>query len=312
VVNGGSLAASIVALLALCVPVVVLASIQFRPGPTGTLAILVGVVAAAAMVFFQNFSPPVMRQDFWFLTGCAFLLMWLLRSRQVAIAWLGMGIIAGMAVTAAISQGVGAAPGLDMVARPIAILLVGTVCSAAVQRLQRQIALVRAERSRSLEREAFIAAAVSQRHVEAVRLRDAAGPLLEILATARDLTAAEATECVALEGSLRDQVLGGRLSRPSIAAAAARARRQGVDVALIDDGNGVDISDAEILRVELWMTDQLEKVSSGRFVGRIPPAGSIDVATIVTTDSRGPVRMGLPREIHRFPWSGRLTSASAS
>jgi hypothetical protein len=292
-INGGNVVASFVALIALCIPVFAVSRNQFFPRPLSSLAVLAGAVVAAAMVFFQNFSEPVFRQDFWFLTGCAFLLLWLLRSNRSWWAWAGMGVMVAMTVAAAVSQQASAAAAIDMVMRPLVILLVGTICSVAVKRLQSQISRVRAEATLTLEAESFTVASSRQRHVEAVRLREQSGATLELLAKGRELTLEQARECAALEGTLRDEVVGGRLSRQTIAVAAARARRLGVDVALIDDRPGVSIADAAMVRIEQWMTESLATLDSGRFVGRIPPEGSLELATIVVTDSDGPRRISL-------------------
>lgn len=201
-INGANWAASLVALLALCVPVVVLERRRFLSSRYTVVAILTGTGIASSMMFFQSFASPVMRQGFWFLTLCAFVLMWLLRDRR---SWL--------------------ATGLDLDARPVVILLVATVCSMTVSRLQRRIPAVRSETSRSLEEATFNAAARVQRHAEAIRLRSLAGPLLEGRAAEQELTPAQIQECVAIEVSLRDDVLGGRLRQGEFAAAAGNARR---------------------------------------------------------------------------------------
>jgi hypothetical protein len=122
-----------------------------------------------------------------------------------------------------------------------------------------------------------------------------AGPLLEVLAEERELTTAQAEESIALEGTLRDEVLGGRLGRPEIVAAAGYARRRGVDVVLLDDGDGVELSAADVARVAHWMTTHLNRVAAGRFVGRIPPEGGADLATIVVAEDAGPYRINLSR-----------------
>lgn len=64
---------------------------------------------------------------------------------------------------------------------------------------------------------------------------------------------------------------------------------------LLDDGDGVGIAALELELVTSWMAGHLSQARTGRFVGRIPPAGSIELATIVTSDADGPVRLSLPR-----------------
>ena len=287
--------ASIVALIALAAPVILLINRRFVMDSTVATVLVVGVIVAASMVFFQGFDVTRSHAGVWFLSSGAMLLLALVFSRRGLLAWVVMGVIAVFFFADSFGEESGFLPGFELIVRPIGLLLVGTLFSVPLNLFQPRINALRAESRRLLGDQAFVVAATIQRQSEAVRLRSLAGPLLETLARAVELTPAQVTECVALEGLLRDQARGNLLSRGELAAAAGSARTRGIDVMLLDDSDGEGVTDSDIENITNWMSDHLQKMTDGQFVGRVLPPGRPDVATIVIADRYGPVRLSLPR-----------------
>jgi signal transduction histidine kinase len=294
-VSMGNIAGSVVALIALCVPVLVLATRRFVMDSTVVVLVVAGVLVSASMVFFQGTDPTTGHAGVWFLDSGAVLLMVLLPSRRGRLAWGTMAAVVAIFVVDSLSQQTVATEGLELVVRPIALLLTATLLSVPLDLFQPRINALRADSRRLLGEKIFIASTAVQRNAEAARLQLLAGPLLGALARGELLTHNQMAECVALEGMLRDQARGNRLSQGELAVAAGRARTRGIDVMLLDDSDGVGLTESDIANIATWMREQLDTMTEGQFVGRVLPPGRPDVATIVIADLRGPVRMSLHR-----------------
>jgi hypothetical protein len=294
-VSTGNVLGSIVALIALSAPVVVLAKRGFLVDATVVTFVVAGVLIAASMLFFQGADVEGGHAEVWFLDSAAVLLMVLLYSGHGRLAWGLMVVVAVIFLADSLSQQSGGVPEFGLIVRPIALLLTATLLSVPLNMFQPRINALRAESRRLLGETIFVAATAAQRHSEAVRLQSLAGPLLQTLARGEELTHVQVTECVALEGMLRDQARGNRLSQGELALAAGRARTRGIDVMLLDDSDGEGLTDSDILSITNWMSEHLEKITEGQFVGRVLPAGRPDIATIVMANTNGPLRMSLSR-----------------
>ncbi len=294
-ISSGNPVGSIVAMLALCVPIVVLMRERFVMNSTAVAAAAVGVLIAASTVFFQGIDVTGVHAGVWFVDSGAVVLMVLLHSRHGRLAWAVMGAVLCIVLADSVTQGSSLAAGLELVVRPIAILLAATFLSVPLNLLQPRIDALRAKSRRLLDEQTFRATSIIQRQSEAVRLQSLAGPLLETLARAEELSGAQVAECIALEGLLRDQARGNRLSRGELSVAASRARQTGIDVMLLDDSDGEGVTATDILDITAWMSGHLSEMAEGQFVGRILPAGRSELATIVMTDSAGPSIMSFAR-----------------
>lgn len=91
-----------------------------------------------------------------------------------------------------------------------------------------------------------------------------------------------AVECVALAGALRDRLRARRLAAPPLSDAARRARLRGVDVMLLDDGPE-DLDPDLLEQARSWLAKQLDRAPSGRFSGRLLPAGRRAWASAATS-----------------------------
>jgi signal transduction histidine kinase len=294
-VSTGNVLGSIVALIALSAPIIFLVKRHYVVDATVVTFVVVGVLVAASMLFFQGADAEGGHAEVWFLDSGAVLLMVLLYSGHGRLAWGLMGVVAAIFLVDSLSQQSGGGPEFGLIVRPIALLLTATLLSVPLKMFQPRINALRAESRRILGEKIFVAATTAQRQSEAVRLQSLAGPLLQTLARSEELTHSQVAECVALEGLLRDQARGNRLSRGELKRAAGRARTRGIDVMLLDDSDGEGVTDSDILTITNWMSEHLEKITEGQFVGRVLPTGRPDMATIVMSGNSGPLRMSLSR-----------------
>lgn len=113
-------------------------------------------------------------------------------------------------------------------------------------------------------------------------LRARVVPVLNRLADDDPLDEHDRSACASLEGQLRDEYRAGVLVRDPLDAAVRAARARGVDVVLLDDGDG-SASDVLVDEVARWMAPLVDGARQ-RVLGRLLPAGRSTIATIVTDD----------------------------
>jgi hypothetical protein len=284
---------SILALVALCSAVVFIAVAKFQATVFSVGAALLGVFVAGTVMLQTSPSFFAVTDGLWFLPGCIFLLMWALREKYWWLAWAGMGVLVALACAAATINGSELGVVSTVLERPLGRLFVGTVAVLGIYARQRRLTAERRAVSTNQAEAAFNEALSFHQKFEAIRLSAIAEPLLKTLASDRELTQAEALECVALEGMLRDELLGGRLLQPDLVSAAARARRRGVEVLFLDNEDRRELSAQNVDRIVAWMTGHLEQTTSGNFVGRITPEGSVDAATVVVESSSTSLQQGM-------------------
>ena len=219
--------------------------------------------------------------DTWYIAACGFVLLVLAVRGRPGIALLGGLLATGLALA-----GVGRWPNdvadvLASTTRHVVILAIGVWLVLAITRTQARTARLHAAELATVRSQVFREAATRELRERSRSLEEVIGRMLERLESGAALTEHERRECAALDGRLRDQHRGGRLSREPLIEAAMAARRRGVDVVLLDDAPDRALSEAELDAIAGWLTDRLVAVPDGRFTGRILPSHRAELASAV-------------------------------
>ena len=205
---------------------------------------------------------------------------------RVLLPWVGAATAVAVVTAWAIAHGAG--PGEPV---SIALLFTGLVAAGALWRrmLDRHVATVRSHRSdeaRTMLAEAATRDAVATAEAELHAIGREAAPLLRRIAAGGTLTPAERAEVRLLEARLRDRVRAKALAREPVAEACDRARRNGTDVLLLDDGGGAGELPPQLLE---RVAGLVGGVAHGRVTVRVLPPGR-DALVTVLVDQGGRVR----------------------
>jgi hypothetical protein len=277
------------------VPVVALAGVALAflalgwrslapPGRLRSWAVVTLALGTVALSLAPVARDPERYGDTWYVAACgAVLLVLAVRGRP------GTAILGGLlcVTLAALSAHLRPEDVTDLRAstsRHAAILVIGVLLSLGIARVRARTAAVRAAELVAVRAQGFREAAAHELQERSRALEEAVGPLLVRLEEGTALSEAERRECAALDGRLRDQYRGGRISRPPLIEAAMSARRRGVDVVLLDDAGARALDDDALHAIAVWMADRLDTVHEGRFTGRVLPGGREALASVVVGD----------------------------
>ncbi len=252
-------------------------------GPT-TLPVWAAVLAFACAVIVPSAIPLAVGEDSrtqlfatWYLGGIGALMTIVMVRRRAWIAWAG---ILALAIASMVWLGPVAALGLGLVGSTlwvaIAQLLVRSMDRAArdtgrLTQLQRAASAWQASQ-RERQRE---------RRVQVHRALEIAGPVLaRTIASGGSLGADERLEARVAEGTLRDELRGGRLIDDHVRTALAAARRRGAAVTVLDEGglHGLDEDALVVIRAQLAET--LRSAGSDRLYIRTSPHESVAVTVV--------------------------------
>jgi hypothetical protein len=253
-------------------------------------AVTVALVTATSGLILPLAAPGSMNYwDSWYLTSCALVLFALALRGRIVVAAAGLLSVAAItAVAAANGYYAGAALAVSL-ARPVAIITVGGLFALAIALYRGKIRAQRAESLRIAQLEAYESATRLELQEGARQLEAQIGPMLERLEELSQagvmLTSAEARECTALEGMLRDRYRGGRLATEPVISAAMAARRRGIDVVLLDDAACTELPQHELDALLEWMAGLLAEAHGGPVVGRILPLDRDGIASVVSNGS---------------------------
>lgn len=255
-----------------------------RPTPARAWLVVAIVVATTALSLVPVPRDEHRYGDTWYVAACGFVLLALaVRGRP------GVAVLGGLAAVMLSLSGVYLWPNdvgdvLASTTRHLVILAIGVLLVLGTARTQARTTALRAEELAAVRAQVFRAAAARELRERSWALEEVIGRMLERLASGAELTEHERRECAALDGRLRDQYRGGRISRPPMIEAAMAARRRGVDVVLLDDASDRVLSETELDAIARWLADRLDAVPEGRFTGRILPRGRDGLASAVTGD----------------------------
>jgi hypothetical protein len=244
---------------------------RLSPGLTIILAACLIAVAGTGIYSLPT-DGRIPGYDAWFLGAITFVLLGFTLTGRYLAAWLILLCVAGIAVGWSMSTGQGPWPGVQLVDRHFATLLVGTLFSVSYRRSNASFAAFKAaeRRDRSAERAAEARAGARRSAAESVL--EQAGPMLRAIAEGHRLNAADRQELLVLEGTLRDQIRAPDLITPRLRDAIAAARRRGVNVLLLDETGGVAAAPARAA-ASAWLAEQVRRAEGDRFVGRVRAEG---------------------------------------
>ncbi len=279
--------------LAACVGVLGSSSSRVATASRTSVIILVTMIAAS-LQFFEAPSAEPPRVTSWYLTSIAAILLVLVFQHHARLAWFGMLGMVAIVVTSALLHDALNPDHLAVLIRPLLILSFGTIFLIPLNIFHGRIQRLRVAEELRIAEEVFDQTARAHRHHSALQLKFDAGSLLDTLSLGLELTGSQVAQCVALEGTLRDQSRGHRLTQPQLVDAARLARMRGVDVVLLDDAQHSPLRPEDVASVNSWMAEQLTNVPVGRFTGRILPRGREDIATIVVNASDEETSLSFP------------------
>lgn len=259
-----------VALLAIAIYLIALiSSLLARPGLElrRAFAYLNLSVALAVPVLMSFAMDPEMASGYstWHVAGIATLMSitavrqhrtiaWVGVSLEVTVVllWGGFGILFNSGVIGALML-VGAAHGASNTLRESA--------RAAKEYREQELSINAARAAKS--------AARKERQERVAQALKTSLPFLQkLVAKKGKLSEEEKSESLLIERSLRDQIRGRMLLSPELTHQVNEARMRGVEVQLLDDGGLEDISEAERLALLSQVTQELEKIQTGKVVIR--------------------------------------------
>lgn len=206
--------------------------------------------------------------------------------RRAGLAWIGAGLLAAGAAywlgpLAALSQG-----------------LTGSVMwIATAQMLLRSMDRAARDTVRLVELQH---AAVAWQTAQETRRRErrrrvqfalqVAGPVLgRVIETDGDLSAADRTEALVAEGSLRDELRGATLMDDEVRAQLDAARRRGMSVTVFDEGGLADLDEMTMSAIRTELAAEIAAARSSRLIIRTVKSGDIAVTIVGRTDvAEGP------------------------
>lgn len=264
------------------------------------------VVATSALTLVPIQRDPQRYGDTWYVAAGGFVLLALAVRGRPGTASVGGLMAVALAVAGARVQANDVEDVLASSTRHAVILAIGVLLVLGIARIRARTSTLRAAELDAVRAGVFSEAAAHELRERSRVLSDVIGRMLGRLESGAPLTEAERRECSALDGRLRDDYRGGRISRPPMIEAAMAARRRGVDVVLLDDAPDRVLSDTELDEIVRWLADRLAAVPAGRFTGRILPAGRSGLASAVAGEEVAELR-------HQSGdlGSGRLVGAEA-
>lgn len=250
-----------------------------RPPVAAAAAIasgLVAVVVTGALVSPYGFG------QLWFVTAAGFVLAALALTGRPIIAVTAQAAAVGILFVVVLVRGDDLLTFGYAITRALMVVGVSTALWFVIARLVRRRHLLDVQMMAEAGMQAWDAAARAELAVRAATLRAQVAPILTRLASEAPLDEQDRSACASLEGQLRDEYRAGVLARDPLDAAVRAARARGVDVVLLDDGDG-SASDGLIDEVARWMAPLVDGAHE-RVLGRLLPPGRSAVATIVTDD----------------------------
>jgi signal transduction histidine kinase len=248
-------------------------------------AAVVAIVVAGACVV------PFTYGELWFVGAGAFVFAALALVGRPLVAASAQVVVSVAVIAVAIARAAPTETIGHVLTRPLLVVAIAVALVFVIGRLRTRRAFLHGRALAESGRLAWDAAARAELAVRATALRAAVMPLLDRLRGDAPLTAEDRRACLTIEGQLRDEYRAGALVREPLSAAVRAARMRGIDVVLLDDGDG-SASDAVMDEIAAWMA-ALVGTARTSVVGRMLPPGRAALATVVRDDEettlfRGP------------------------
>lgn len=211
----------------------------------------------------------------WNLNASNFILFAVALRGRIGWAWIGLGLVAVIALTWSLVATHGLLQGFYLIYGEVGALLAGTFFAIILRTAAARVMTLQAVRRQRVGEEHLRAETEHQRAVQLALVRQRVIPVLTAIAEGR-VSPAQRQEHRLLEALLRDEIRGARLTAEPLASAVRAARSRGVDVVLLDDADEatLDWSDLE------WAADFVAGIDRDRITVRLSgtPVG-ITVAT---------------------------------
>jgi hypothetical protein len=207
-----------------------------------------------------------------------------LRGRILA-SWIGLGLMAGIAIAWSWIAGGSPKLGFDLIYMHLGVNLATTFFALGLRRAVQRIQALRAVES---EREMQLAAreaAEAERAEELRVLSDEVEPTLRRIAAGVQASDDDAAAYRVLEAKLRDRIRARRLDQPHIRAAVDAARRRGGDVLLLDDLGG-DAAPTGLDAALTWASGLLSEVGEGTTTVRLSDPGVPELTVVADSGVR--------------------------
>lgn len=253
------------------------------------LVIFAIVVASTVLVTWNLPDAGPLHYAGWHWGAITFVLFVLALRERIVWAWVIFAVMATLSIVWAVTVGRGFAGGIDLIDRHAGLLLIATLFAIQLRRTSRRIEALAATQIEVAEREAAARTILAEQAEQAATLDTLARPALETIASDAPLTESDRRDFVLLEALLRDRLRAAALLTPAITKAVQDARRNGVEVVLLDDRGDLEISGSALDEVEAAVLDAVGQPQIERLTVRLLPAGREDVATIVA-QHRGETR----------------------
>ncbi|GAA5038991.1 hypothetical protein ACFQRL_02215 [Microbacterium fluvii] len=230
-------------------------------------AVAVGVGAASRTESFAT----------WYLGGIGALMTIVMVRRRPWIAWIG---IAALGIASMVWMGPPAALALGLVGSVVWVALAQLLVMSTDRAAADTEHLAQLQRAASAW-QASQTVRQRERRVQVQRALATAGPVLaRTIATSGMLTDAERADARLAEGSLRDELRGGRLLDDVVRAELDAARRRGAHVTMLDEGGLEALDDASLGLIRAELASTLRDASSERLYIRTSPHDSVAVTVV--------------------------------
>lgn len=269
-----------------------------------TLVAVTGPVASAMVLAVSAYPVGSMMVSWVHGAGTAVCFFLSVRGRRVA-PWLGFaGMVVVYGIAAVVVDGRSFLYGAGLLAPDAAPLIMGIFLAHTIRPTAASVFSLREKATARIADASAEEAAADERGKQLHDLDQLARPMLVRIAEGGDLTDAERFECALLEAHLRDRLRAPILATSEVEEAAYAARSRGVEVVFLDDGGlgdlGPDVPEL-VTAIRGVATDALAAATSGRVCVRVLPPGRKIVASVLSEDDGGSVRLEISGEglVHR-------------
>ncbi|WP_232549939.1 sensor histidine kinase [Propioniciclava soli] len=248
-------------------------------GATG-VGIAIGLLGAQAMVGVDRGHA-----DWWVASLCILTVLVRAGGHRLA-AWLLALATAAIVMVAAMPGG-NPLNEVALALNPAGWLAIVEMLALWIVKVQRDMDVAQRAVDESSAHSAASFGKLVLREVWLTDLRDQVDPMLSKIADPAGVLGPDDREaCLALEGTLRDNIKAANLTGPALSAAIMEARLRGVQVTLVDN-RGSRLPDAARRAVLRHLEGVVRDARSGKIVARTAPEGYEEAVTIVEINDHG-------------------------
>jgi len=249
--------------------------------PLWSASVALGVSLAVMILVAWAVDPtivPAETHTTWYVAGIGTLMTGVVIRRRPLLAWAGIG---ALTVHTALWAGPAALVNFGVTGAAAAVGASHILTAALAQADRDAERYVIAERE-AADWQAAQEARLTERQGRIDETSRAALPMLRRIIAARGALSREEREgSLRLESEIRDEIRGRRLLDAGVRDAVRRARRRGVEVALLDDGGIDDLAATELPRIHDEIARCLDRVEADRVIVRTVSEGSETAVTVV-------------------------------